>query len=518
MTTPISFGNPELELVASMAGRKGVPDPETPFRILIMGDFGGRVSRGNLDSSSALSGHPPRLVDRDNFDEVMAKLGVEIRLPLNGAENPPVAIRFAELDDFHPDRLYAGLELFRTIRENRKNLADPVYFARSAGNGAAGERSAGYPPPRSADEAVLRVAGESSGSILDQMLEETEGGHTSDRGKPKSEWDNFLTRIVQPHLVPDMDAKQSEVLDMLDNATGDLMRAVLHYPDFQEVEASWRGLRFLVSRLETGEELEVYLLDLSKAELADDLGGAADPKKTGIYRLLVEETRVSGAVPWAVVAGLYTFDSSREDVELLSRIAQIAAAAGTPFIAAGSERILGCNSLAEAPAPAEWRSGSDEEALAWVALRRLSVASSLGLVLPRFLLRLPYGADTDPVDSFDFEEMPFAPEHDQYLWGNPAFACTTLVGQAFSAHGWEMKPGMVQDLEDLPLHIFREQGESRAKPCAETLLTYDAVDTILEWGLMPIVSFKDRDDIRLARFQSIADPPCALSGRWNAGR
>ena len=95
---------------------------------------------------------------------------------------------------------------------------------------------------------------------------------------------------------------------------------------------------------------------------------------------------------------------------------------------------------------------------AWEALRKLPEASYLGLALPRFLLRLPYGADTDPTERFAFEEMDARPEHDHYLWGNPALACAYLLAQAFSQDGWDLRPGVVQEIESLPLHVYREAG------------------------------------------------------------
>ncbi len=141
-------------------------------------------------------------------------------------------------------------------------------------------------------------------------------------------------------------------------------------------------------------------------------------------------------------------------------------------------------------------------------------ASAIGLALPRFLLRLPYGKKTDPIESFDFEEMPEAPSHEDYLWGNPAFACAALLAQSFSEYGWEMRPGAHAQIDGLPLHVYQRDGESELKPCAEALLTEDAAAHILENGLMPLVSLKERDSVRLVRFQSIAKPLRALAGGW----
>ena len=151
----------------------------------------------------------------------------------------------------------------------------------------------------------------------------------------------------------------------------------------------------------------------------------------------------------------------------------------------------------------------------WAELRRRPEADSVALALPRFLLRLPYGKKTLPPESFDFEEFTELPVHEDYLWGNPAFAVALLLAQSFSEAGWEMRPGTTSEIDRLPLHVSGRAGESVSTPCSEALLTEDAVEGILDAGLMPLVSFKDQDRVRLGRFQSIADPPRGLAGRWS---
>jgi type VI secretion system protein ImpC len=292
------------------------------------------------------------------------------------------------------------------------------------------------------------------------------------------------------------------------------MRAVLHHPDFQALEAAWRAVDFLVRRLETGTELQLFLLDVPRTELA-----AADeddgPRARALRRLVVEDASVTlGGVPWAVIAGNYTFDGSPKEVASLSTMARLVREAGTAFIAAASPRLLGCESLAATPDPHDWRRPDDAETPGWRRLRRSRDAEHVGLALPRFLLRLPYGKDSDPVDTFAFEELSESPAHEDYLWGNPAIACAALLGHAFSKQGWALRPGAVQELADLPLYVEERDGDRTVKPCAEALLTLRAAEIILERGLMPLLSFKERDMVRLARFQSIREPLTPLRGRW----
>jgi type VI secretion system protein ImpC len=520
MVKPFDFG--EIRLEAGGSGSvPGVPEPETPFRIALLGDFSGRGSRGLCETGAALARRRAVPIDRDNFEEVLGKFGVELQLPI-GRDGSSLPFRFAELDDFHPDRLFEQSEMFRRLRELRLRLQDPATFAAAAeelgirAGGTAPEEPKPAPPVR--PPAFPDGEQAAAGSLLDQMLAQTEArGPAKGPSRAPDEMQEFLRRVTEPHLVQATDPRQAEVLAMIDRAIGSPLRALLHVPDFQALEAAWRAVFLLVRRMETDSQLKLYLLDVTKEELAADLGPASDLRATGTYRLLVEKTvETPGAEPWALLAGNYTLGPGREDAELLGRLAKIASAAGAPFVAAASPWLVGCESFGEQPDPAEWRAEQKpEDAAAWAALRGLAEASSVGLALPRFVLRLPYGKKTDSIETFEFEEMTGAPSHEDYLWGNPAFACALLLAESFSDAGWELRPGMHAQIDGLPLHVFERGGEAEAKPCAEALLTETAAERILERGVMALVSLKEQDAVRLLRFQSIAEPLRALAGRWN---
>ena len=457
-------------------------EPDTPFRVQILGDFSGRANRGVFEAGAP--GRRPIPIDRDNFDEVLKKLRPELRLPLAGSEAPALAIRFGELDDFHPDRLFQGVELFRALRDTRDRLSDSATFAATA---AALQPAEPAPPPPAAASASIS---------LDELIEETASAQTA---RALDDWSALIRDIVAPHLVPGADPRQAEMIAQVDSATSDVMRALLHQPAFQELEAAWRAVFFLVQRLETGAALQLHLLDVSKAELAAELDAARDDLRLSqTWRVVVEQTvHSSGTPPWAVVAGNFFFDQSPGDLKLLARMGVIAREGGAPFLAAAGQRML-----------------ENIAAGAFRQIRKLPQARWIGLALPRFLLRLPYGKDTSPVEQFAFEEAPPPPEHDSYLWGNPAFACVCLLGEAFSRAGWEMRPGSIGEIGGLPLHVYQEDGESKSKPCAEVLMTEQGAEALLDNGIMPLASLRDQDVVRLVRFQSIADPLAALAGRW----
>jgi type VI secretion system protein ImpC len=210
--------------------------------------------------------------------------------------------------------------------------------------------------------------------------------------------------------------------------------------------------------------------------------------------------------------GLWTFSPTVEDAAMLGRLGRLARAAGAAFLAAASPRLAARDGFAEGSASG---TGDEAEEALWQALRSMPGAEWIGLALPRILLRLPYGAATEPTEEFAFEEDEAAEHgHEALLWGNPAVACAILLAQSFAQDGWEMTPGSVKDLDDLPLYVREADGAKTLTPCAETLLTDAQTESILDRGLMPLVSRRESDSVRVARFQSIRDPLTPLSGPW----
>ena len=516
-----SFGEIHLDVTAGRERVQAKPGSETAFRIAILGDFTGRGNRQLIEIGEALANRRPTLIDRDNYDSVFAKMSPHLDLLMGEKDGYPITLKFSDLEEFHPDSLFRQVPLFQKLRDTREKLSDAETFAETAGElGIRGTPSgAAAPAPEEPErDASADVQQAVSGDLLGQMLEATEQkADQVRRSRIPDPWTSILRQIVAPHIVPKADPRQAEALALLDMATSAQMSALLHLPAFQALESAWRAIFFLVRNLETGSRLKVLLIDVSKEELSRDLASSPDLSTTGIYRLLVEKTvGTPGAEPWAILAGNYTFDSSRKDAELLGRMAQVAAAAGAPFIAGASPCLLGCDSIADLPDRRKWTKELVPEIVAaWKALRGLAEARYLGLVLPRFLIRLPYGKETETTELFDFDEIPDAAAHDDYLWANPAFAATLLLAQTFTEQGWELRPGTLAEITGLPIHIYTQEGETITKPCAEVLMTQTAAEEMLEKGFMPLASLKEQPAVRLVRFQSVTDPPSALAGRWN---
>ena len=513
MPRPDAFANMSFHLTGQKPSTTaGQPDPETPFRVLVLGDFGGRANRGLR----------PVAVDYDNIDRVLAELDVALELPVAGSTGDRVEIRFGELDDFHPDQIYRRVELFQSLRETRQNLLNAETFdeaAKEVGRWTK-QRDHHDPVPRDtlnrSKNNGASAAASGQNDALTHLL--TRSPLTQQTKLPQAASSAavqaLLKQVVGPHVVPSASPNQDRLVDAIDTATSQQMRAVLHDPDFQALEASWRGLDFLIRNLETGQQLQVYLVDMPKRDLAGELTSGQELGSTGLYQLLVEGAIGSpSGQPWAVVVGAYTFDATQQDANLAGCIATIASHAGCPFLAQASPSLSGSASFPGPPA--DLNSSLEPEAkAAWEAVRRLPQASYVGLALPGFLLRLPYGESSDSIDRFEFEELEGDPGNGPCLWGNPAFVCAYLLGQEFSQHGWAFTPESDFDIEDLPAHTYTQDGESKMTPCAQVWLSDQAAQEISNQGLMVLQSIRDRDAVRLVRFQSIAAPAKNLAGRW----
>jgi type VI secretion system protein ImpC len=438
-------------------------DPETepafarssgdPFRLVLLGDFGGRASRNEPRLR-----RDPILIDPDNFEDVMEKLGAGLALSAGGV---PLALRFRGLDDFHPDHLYQTLPVFQSLRKARAELANPATF-RAAAASLHSDPAAPPPPPF-------------SGSLLDQIVEQTSESSPAPLDRTVSfDLDEAIRRIVAPHVVPKADPRQEELV--------------------AQVEAAWRSVFFLLQRLETGAELKLYAIDITREEMLEATG-------SGHPQLIAREG-------WSAAACLHSFFPSEQDCAALARLAGLARKAGGPLLAGMHPRLMGCESMAATPDPDDWDRPLDEASLqAWRELRAHPDARWIGLAMPRILLRLPYGRATSAAESFDFEEMPLPPVHEAYLWGSPAIACVCLLGQG-------LRPGLRNQLDGLPVHNYRVDGEARMTPAAETWLTDRVAAKILDRGVMPLASSKSTDSVLLVRSQSIADPVRALAGPW----
>jgi type VI secretion system ImpC/EvpB family protein len=229
---------------------------------------------------------------------------------------------------------------------------------------------------------------------------------------------------------------------------------------------------------------------------------------SAIVRALVEPRSVYGGVAPAMLVGDFELDGSADDLQLLGILGTIGEQLHAPFVTGASPSMLGSQTFSELTQVRDWTERRKQpEFLSWQQLRRLPQARWIGLALPRLLCRLPYGADTDRVESFHFEEWTDNSGHDDHLWGNPAYAVATLTAAAFGTDGWELDLSRtVHRLEGLPLHVYQHAGESVATPCAEVVMTDALIEVLMDAGLIPLAAYQSRDVVALPCVQSLSLP------------
>jgi len=498
-------------------GMSPIPQ-DPPFYILLLGDWSGRES---LAVNSDLSKSNPTEIDRDNFEEVLQKLDVRLNLDFQGDGENVLSLRFVEFEDFHPDKIFHQLPLFAILRDVRRRLVDSQTFddaAREVRSWLA-ETENEKPVESKIQDTVAEESISTPDDLLDQILGEADENTTValNQNAESSELSDLVRKLVKPYLLQTDMAEQSKLLMIVDEVISDLMRKILHHPQFQALESAWRGAYFLVRRVETDSQLKIYLLDVSKEELATNLRADSDLTESHLYRILFSQTgKTFGDKSWAVICGNYTFSLDVNNVATLIRLAKIAADTDTPFVSHIKPEIFGFESFANVEHSDSWKSSENStgEKL-WSMLRTIPEATYLALALPRILARLPYGEKTEPTETFYFEEFMLPVFHEHHLWTNPVFVISALLAKTFRQYGWSMSGNFFQDIDGLPVYLYQELLENKTKPCAEILMTQSNCERILAQGLIPLISFKDNDKVRLGGFQSIAYPLSLLKGKWS---
>ncbi|HEY5313303.1 MAG TPA: type VI secretion system contractile sheath large subunit, partial [Pirellulales bacterium] len=300
----------------------------------------------------------------------------------------------------------------------------------------------------------------------------------------------------------------------IDRKLTEQINHILHHADFQKLEGAWRGLHHLVTHTETDEMLKLRVLNISKKDLAKTVKkfkGTAWDQSPLFKKMYEEEFGQFGGEPYGCLVGDYHFDHSPPDVELLSGMAQIAAAAHAPFIAGAEPTLMQMESWRELANPRDLTKifGTAEYA-AWRSLRESEDARYIGLCMPRFLSRLPYGAKTNPVEDFDFEEETGAADHSKYTWANSAYAMATNINQSFKAFGWCSRIRGIESggaVEGLPCHTFPTDDGGVDMKCPVEIAISDRREAELaKNGFMPLVHRKNSDFAAFIGAQSLQKP------------
>jgi type VI secretion system protein ImpC len=338
-------------------------------------------------------------------------------------------------------------------------------------------------------------------SLLDSILSETklkptdEGYDVTRKGIQA-----FITELLTPTrgekrvdrafadaLIAEIDTRISRQLDM-----------VLHDPAFQQLESAWRGLKFVVDRTDFRENIKCEVLNCSKEDLAMDFEDAPELVKSGFYKTVyTAEYGQFGGKPYGAIIANYDFGPGPQDITLLQRCAAVGAMAHAPFIASAGSKFFGTEDYLKLPNLRDIRAIFEGPQYAkWNSFRESEDARYVGLTLPRFLLRLPYGEASNKVRSFNYEEQSTG-DHKAYLWGNAAFAFATRLADSFGKFRWcpnIIGPQSGGSVEDLPLHQYEALGEIQTKIPTEVMISERREFELSEEGFIPLVFRKDSDN------------------------
>jgi type VI secretion system protein ImpC len=304
------------------------------------------------------------------------------------------------------------------------------------------------------------------------------------------------------------------IIAAIDLKLTEQINKIIHHEDFQKLESAWRGLSYLVNNTETDEQLKIRVLNISKTDLHKTLKrykGTNWDQSPIFKKLYEEEFGQFGGEPYGCLVGDYYFDQSPQDVELLTEMAKVSAAAHAPFIAAASPSTFQMETWQDLANPRDLtKLFSTPEYAAWRSLRDSEDSKYIGLAMPRFLARLPYGAKTNPVEDFAFEEDTEGSDHSKYTWANAAYAMATNINRSFKEYGWVSRIRGIESggaVENLPVHSFPTDDGGVDMKCPTEIAISDRREAELaKNGFMPLIHRKNSDFAAFIGAQSLHKP------------
>jgi len=339
-------------------------------------------------------------------------------------------------------------------------------------------------------------------TLLEQIVSQgrfNRDAATLERGRDMVK--EFVNQVLQGQMTLSKDAEATiqARIAQIDRLISLQLNEILHYPAFQKLEGTWRGLKYLIDQSETSDMLKIKVLNVSKRELLKDLQRAPEFDQSALFKKVYEEEfGVFGGAPFAALVGDYEFGRGPEDIELLERVSQVASAAHAPFMTAASSELLNLTSYTQLGAPRDIGKIFDSTEYAkWKSFRASEDSRYVALTLPHILMRLPYGKETKQVDAFDYEEAVDGSDHSKYLWGNAAYGLAARLTNSFARHGWCAAIRGVEGgglVEGLPAHTFRtDEGDIALKCPTEVAVTDRREKELADQGLVPLVHCKGTD-------------------------
>jgi type VI secretion system protein ImpC len=352
-------------------------------------------------------------------------------------------------------------------------------------------------------------------SLLDQIVEQGRFGvEAASRERGKDLVKEFVAQVLDGSMTVAKDAEMmiNARIAQIDHLLSLQLNEILHHPQFQKLEGSWRGLKYLMDNSETGVGLKIRVLNGSKKELLRDIEKAPEFDQSALFKKIYEEEYgVFGGAPFGALVGDFEFGKHPEDMALLEGLSHIAAQAHAPFVSAASPDLMNLESYQQLDAPRDLAKIFDSTEYAkWKSFRQSEDSRYVALTLPRTLGRLPYGAETKPIDEFVYEEHVDGTDHTKYLWMNAAYSLASKMTQSFSLYGMCVAMRGVEGgglVEGLPTHNFAtDDGDVAMKCPTEVPITDRREKELADLGFVPLVHCKGTDYAAFFSVQSCQKP------------
>ncbi|MFP4031839.1 MAG: type VI secretion system contractile sheath large subunit [Desulfococcaceae bacterium] len=339
-------------------------------------------------------------------------------------------------------------------------------------------------------------------SLLDEILEKGRMvREESQRERATDIISEFVRQVAEGSMVASKSAEATinARIAQIDKLISDQLNEVMHHPDFQKLEASWRGLSYLVYNSETSERMKIRVMNISKKDLVKDFERASEFDQSALFKKIYEEEfGMFGGASYGALIGDYEFSNHPQDMSLLEELSHVAAAAHAPFISAADPGLFNLESFTDIGQPRDMaKIFQSVEYAKWKSFRESEDSRYVALAVPHILMRLPYGQATKPVEAFNFEEDVSGLDHGKYLWGNAAYALGTRLTDAFAKYGWTAAIRGVEGgglVEGLPTHTFKtDDGEVALKCPTEVAITDRREKELADLGFVPLVHCKGTD-------------------------
>jgi type VI secretion system ImpC/EvpB family protein len=424
---------------------------------VVLGDFTETSASPELEQSSQVS---LLHVDQDNFDTVMTRLKPTLKLNLSGLAEP-LYLSFESLDDFHPQQLYERLSCIHTATV-------PIVEEHPS-------------PSPSLDKETDR-------QTLDRLLGDQSLLHPAGQASPSPAKKRFIQSVVENLLKDSLQAEIQGTRDQYREGAEQLtppaapLRELLHHPSFQTLESQWRGLEWLLRNLQTDERVQLYLANLNFEAWRMDLLSNQDITSTALYRTLYEQLNDQlSSVHKLVLICEHIFTPLPQDLLLLEKLGQLTGSFDARLITGANDDYISAGE------------SSSVDLNSWKRFHQNPGAERITLVVPRILLRLPYGQQYDPIEAFAFEELDQDWSSTDLLWGNPAYALAIQLAMGCQSNRSSQHPLLM----DCPAFAYKRNEESHLQPCTEHLFTEPQMEQLLELGIVPVIGSRRHNSIQI---------------------